>query len=469
VASVVLALIAYAYLGSYSRYMADDYSALRPIQSHGFLGAQMKWYQAWTGRFSYTFLNSLAALLGPSMPRFTPALLLTFWFAAAVWAACQVTICRRRVLLVAGFIIFATLGTAPNVSQSLYWQSAALTHVAPFIPLSLYVGLVGRAASNRHSHFSRKFGLACAGILTFVAGGLADAYIVFQTCGLILAIAATEIFADSHLKSRIRAFLMVGLAGSLVALTILMASPGNSVRQAFFPRQLSSLGIFGVTMFYSLGFIAKLVVTSPIMFVATVALPLLIVLQEFSLSDALRWDRRLCIRLLWMIPAAVLLLIVCCTGASVYAISVMLPERARILLSLIFVCGTLVWSRALAEYLARKLLFISQKGKQTISASATVLLLLLTLSPLISCFSIFTIRDEARRFAADWDRQDSQLKTAKQNAIGDVTVEQIGDFQSRIGKGRSDLHLRTDSGFWINQVTASYYGLKSVRASEAPH
>jgi uncharacterized protein DUF6056 len=173
--------------------------------------------------------------------------------------------------------------------------------------------------------------------------------------------------------------------------------------------------------------------------------------------------------LLWMIPAAVLLLIVCCTGASVYAISVMLPERARILLSLIFICGTLVWSRALAEYLAGKLLSISQKRKQTISASATVLLLLLTLSPLISCFSIFTIRDQARRFAADWDRQDSQLKTAKQNAIGDVTVEQIGDFQSRIGKGRSDLHLRTDSGFWINQVTASYYGLKSVRASEAPH
>ena len=469
VASVFLALIAYVYLGSYSRYMADDYSVLKPIQTHGFIGAQIKWYQAWTGRFSYTFLNSLAALLGPAMPRFTPALLLTLWFAAAVWATCQVTICRRRVLLFAGFIIFATLESAPNLSQSLYWQSAALTHVAPFIPLSLYVGFVGRGWRNRHSYFSRKFSLVCAGILTFVAGGLADAYIVFQTCGLILAIVLAEIFAGAQLKSRIRAFLIVGLAGSLVALAILLASPGNSVRQAFFPKQLSSFGIFGVTILYSLGFIAKLVITRPIIFLATVTLPLLIVLQEFSRSDAQRWDRRLCIRLLWITPAIVLLLIVCCTGASVYAISVMLPERARILLSLIFICGTLVWSRALAEYLAGKLLSISQKGKQTISASATVLLLLLTLSPLISCFSIFTIREQARSFATDWDRQDSQLKTAKQNGIADVTVEQIGDFQSRIGKGPSDLHLRTDSGFWINQVTASYYGLKSVRANEAPH
>jgi hypothetical protein len=470
-ACFILALIAYAYLGSYSRYMADDYSALRPVQTHGFLGAQISWYQAWTGRFSYTFLNSVAALLGPGMPRVTPGLLLALWFAAAVWAIYHLhslsgSISWSRVVLFAGFIIFATLETAPNVSQSLYWQAAALTHVAPFIPLSFYVGLVSRGMSKKHEDFSRKFNLVCAGILTFVAGGLADAYVVFQTCGLILSILAVQIFAGTHVKSRIRAFLVVGLIGSLIAFTVLLASPGNSVRQAFFPKHVSSWNIFGLTIFYSLGFVAKLLLTHPIIVLASVTLPLLIVLREFSLGYAPRWDHRLCIRLLLLIPATVLLLIMCCTGASVYAISVMLPERARILLSLIFICGTVVWSRAAAEYLAGKLLTISWKRKQIISISASLCLLLLTLSPLISSFSILTIREKARSFAADWDRQDSQLRAAKQNGVADVTVQQIGDFQSRIGKGPGDLHLRTDSGFWINQVTASYYGLKSVRASE---
>jgi hypothetical protein len=451
--------------------MADDYAALRPIQSHGFLGAQISWYQAWTGRFSYTFLNSLAALLGPAMPRVVPGLLLTLWFAAAVWASYQIhslsgSISWPRVVLFPAFIIFATLETAPNVSQSLYWQSASLTHVAPFVPLTLFVGLVSQGVSQKPKPSWRKFNLAGAGILTFVAGGLSDAYTVFQTCGLILSIPALEIFAGTHLKSRIRTYLVIGLVGSLLASIILVASPGNSIRQGFFPRQLDGLDILVLTIRYSGGFVAKLVVNHPLIVMASVTLPLLVVLRELSLTDAPRWDPRLCIRLLLLTPVAVILLIMCCTGASVYAISVMLPERARILLSLIVICGIVVWSRAAAEYVAIKLHRIGWNDKQIISIYATILLVCLVMFPLVSGWSIFTIRKQARSFADDWDRQDSQLKTAKENGIADVTVPQTGDFQSRIGKGSSELHLRADSGFWINQVTASYYGLKSVRANE---
>ncbi|HSE19880.1 MAG TPA: DUF6056 family protein [Pyrinomonadaceae bacterium] len=470
-ACFVLALIAYAYLGFYSRYMADDYAALRPIQSHGFFGAQIRWYQAWTGRFSYTFLNSLAALFGPAMPRVVPALLLTLWFAAAVWASYQIhalagSISWPRVFLFPAFIIFATLETAPNVSQSLYWQSASLTHVAPFIPLSLYVGLVSQGVGQRHKPFWCKLNLACAGILTFVAGGLSDAYTVFQSCGLILSILALEIFAGAQLKSSVRPYLVVGLVGSLLALTILVASPGNSIRQGFFPRRLNGFDVLVVTIRYSVGFVGKLVFTNLLIVLVSVTLPLFVVLREFSVTDAPRWDRRVCIRLLLLTPVTVILLIICCTGASVYAISVMLPERARILLSLVVICGIVVWSRAAAEYVAAELHGISREGKQIISISATVLQVCLVISPLVSCFSIFTIREQARSFAADWDRQDARLKAAKQDGVADVTVPQIGDFQSRIGKGPSELHLRADPGFWINQVTATYYGLKSVRANE---
>jgi hypothetical protein len=65
----------------------------------------------------------------------------------------------------------------------------------------------------------------------------------------------------------------------------------------------------------------------------------------------------------------------------------------------------------------------------------------------------------ARGFAADWDKQDSALNTAQRSGVTEVTVPQTGDFQSRIGKGPSDLHLRKDPAFWINRTTAAYYGL----------
>lgn len=465
-ASFVLSLLAYAYLGSFSRYMADDYSISNIVRTQGLVGSQIHWYQAWTGRFSFTFLASVLGLMPPVTPRFVPGLILTLWFLATVWATYRIHSTSGRKswasgVVLAGFLIFATLETTPNVSQSLFWQTGALTYVAPLILLSLYVGLVSRGVSEGHKH---RFYLSCAGIVTFVAGGFSDAYVVLQTCGLLLSTLAVEIFARRDFKSRIRPYLLAGLFGSLVALAIVAAAPGNSIRQAYFPTQFGAWDLLRLTIAYSFRFVAQQVSTQPIIFLSSLVLPLLIVRRDFSRSDNSRWDRRLCFCLLLITPAAVFLLIICGTASAVYAMSVMLPERARILLSFIFVCGTLVWSRAAGEYLAGKMLTANTKVR--VSFAASVVFVSLILSPLISFFSTLGLRDEARTYAADWDRQHSELKTASQNGVTDVTVRQIGDFQFRIGKGPSDLHLRTDPAFWINRATATYYGLRSVRASE---
>ena len=457
-ASFVLPLVAYAYLGSFSRYMGDDYSISNIVRTHGLLGSQIHWYQAWTGRFSFTFVASLLALIGPATPRFIPGLLLTLWFVATVWAIYKVS--WPRAILFGGFLIFATLETAPNVSQSLFWQTGALTYVAPLIALSLYVGLLGGGVHERHKFFN----LLCAGILTFVAGGFSDAYLVLQTFGLILCRVIVDIFAEADFKSRIKPYLLAGLIGSLVALIIVVAAPGNSIRQGYFPNQIGVFNLLVLTIAFSVRFVAKLVLTHPLITLSSLVLPLFIVLRDVSQGDKPTWDRRLCIRLLWITPLAVLVLIMCCSASAIYAMSEMLPERARILLSFVFVCGTLVWSRAAGEYLAGELLPISRNTKNIILVAA---LLLLIVSPVMSFFSTFGVRDEARSFAVDWDRQDSELKTAQQNGIAHVAVRQIGDFQSRIGKGESDLQLRTDHSFWINRATATYYGFKSLRATDA--
>ena len=470
-ALLVLSLIAYAYLGVYSRYMADDYSASRIVRTYGFFGAQISRYQEWSGRFSFTFVDTLLASIGPATPRFIPSLLLTLWFGASIWAAYTLHRLSGGTswaggLLWPGFIIFGTLETAPNVSQSLYWQTGALTYVAPFILLSLYVGVISRSLSAGRRRFSSILNLACAGILPFIAGGFSDAYVVLQSGGLILSLLALEIFATPQLKSRIKPFLIVGLVGSLLALAIVAVAPGNSVRQTYFPKQFAGWRIWAATLQYSTGFIAKLVLTNPIIFLASLLLPFLISVRDVNHSNKPTLDNRLCLRLLLLIPAAVFVLVMCCTGTSVYAISVMLPERAQILLSVVVVCGVVLWSRIAGEYLAANLLTISSTMRRNISMTATILLMLLMFSPLISFFSILGMGDEARSFAADWERQDSALKMAKGSGVTDVIVPQIGDFQSRIGQGPSDLQLRTDPTFWINQRTATYYGLRSVRASD---
>lgn len=460
-AAFSLSLIAYGHVGSYSRYMADDFSALRPVQNLGLLGAQISSYRGWTGRFAFSFVNSIVALLGPTTPRLLPGLLLTLWFAGTAWATYEILLLSDkiswpRVVLFAGFVIFATLETAPNISQSLYWQTGALTYVAPLIPLSLYVAVITRNVRQKHKH---RFFLLCGGILTCVAGAFSDVYVVLQSAGLLLSIIVVELVAEADFKSSIRPFLIAGLVGALLALAIVAAAPGNSIRQAHFTRRLGGWEMLTVTLYDSLRFVAKLVLTHPIIFLAAVSLPSLVKLRNLNYSNEPVWGRRLIL----LIPVVVFVLIVCGAATSVYAISMTLPDRSRILLSVTLICGIMVWSWAVGEYLVAKL---PERSYKSISLAATIALVLLIVPPLISLGSILSIRDGARSFAADWDRQDSELRAAKQNGVNDVVVPQIGDFQSRIGKGPSDLHLRTDAGFWINRTIAMYYGLSSVRANE---
>lgn len=471
-ASFVLVLAAYGYLGWFSRYMADDYTIARLVKQHGLLGAQMSWYLGWTGRFSFTFVASLLGLIGPSTTRVLPALILTLWFVLTAWAIRQIRSLSTRTswtrsALYAALIIWATLETAPNLVQSLYWQPGALTYIAPLVLLSLYVGVLSSATSETDRFLAHRFYLCCSGILTFVAGGFSDVYVVLQSCGLILILIllAFQRFAPAIRARKGKAFLLVGLCGSLLALAIDATAPGNSIRQAYFPQHLGMFAILQLTAMYSLRFFAKLVVTHPIVVVIVLTLPFLLVMRDHSRSVITGWDRQLCIRLLIMIPLAVFVLTACCTAPSFYAMSVMLPERSRILLGLIFACGAVLWSRAAGELLAAALP-IDLGVKRIICMVSTMLLVLTSIHPLVSFVSIFEKRYQARAYAADWDREDSEIRAAKETGVQDVAVEQIGDFQFRLGKGDSDLHLRADPSFWINRETAKYYGLTSIRAKE---
>jgi uncharacterized protein DUF6056 len=407
--------------------------------------------------------------LGPVTPRFIPGLLVTLWFVGTVWASYQLHSLARKVswasvVLYAGFIIVATLEAAPNVAQSLYWQTGALTYVAPLVLLSFYVGVIGAAVRERHNNLSYRLNLLYAGTLTFVAGGFSDAYVVLQSCGLTLCVLVLEIVASEESKSRLRHFLIVGLMGSLVALLIVAVAPGNSIRLTYFAHQFGGLKILKLTTWYSVGFIARQILTHPLLFVVSLTLPLVLGLRDSSQDSKRVWNHRICLWVLLLTPAVVFVIIMCSIALGVYAMSVMLPERARILLSFVLVCGTLVWSSAASEYLIGRLLPQRRQIKK-LSFVANLLGFLLVLFPLTSIVSVVRMREQARSFAVDWDRQDSELKAAKQSGISEVTVPQIGDFQSRIGKGSSDLHLRTDPTFWINRTVARYYGLTSVRAN----
>jgi hypothetical protein len=474
-AAFMLALTAYGYIGLFSRYMADDYNTWRAVNTHGLLGTQIKWYVEWTGRFSFTFTVSLLSLLGARVVRFLPGLLLTLWFVGVAWAVRRVSwrvplkSSDARAFMFAGLIIFATLKTAPNVVQSLYWQAGALSYIAPLILFSFYLGSLSRSVRAATAHAARPPWLVLCGFaaLTFAAGGFSDAYVALQTCGLLLGIIVCARYAPAGLGSRLRISLAAGLVGSLLALTVVVLAPGNGVRQTFYPPPPGLLQILKLSALDLLRFTAEAVHNHPLIFALLLLVSFMTALNE-SVRRAERGDdRHGRAALLVLIPAIVIALGMSCITPAFYGMSVTLPERAQVLLGFTFVCGVVAWGAAAGAHCgAVASPFVSRNAGRVVPFGSFLLLILMIAGPVATCVSTFALRGRARAYAADWDRQDEELRAAKESGASEVTVDQIGDFQTRLGLGRGDLHLRSDPHFWINQSVAKYYGIRSVAARE---
>jgi hypothetical protein len=61
---LTLTLAAHAYIGFFSRYVADDYCTAATVRTAGLLLTQKHFYVSWSGRFSFTLKVSLVELLG---------------------------------------------------------------------------------------------------------------------------------------------------------------------------------------------------------------------------------------------------------------------------------------------------------------------------------------------------------------------------------------------------------------------
>lgn len=62
IATLPLAVL--VYIGTYARYIGDDYSTASIVKTIGFWGSQTYWYKSWTGAYTYTFLTSFVGLFG---------------------------------------------------------------------------------------------------------------------------------------------------------------------------------------------------------------------------------------------------------------------------------------------------------------------------------------------------------------------------------------------------------------------
>src|SRR5262249_53570200 len=130
-AALGLALAVHGLVGAYGRYIADDFCWAGILRTEGFFNAQLHWYMDYSPRYAFTFLVNLTELAGPGIVPALPAAAILVWLIALSWNFAQFGIPTLPAIILAEVAALASLQTAPDLPQSLYWQTGLLTYLLP--------------------------------------------------------------------------------------------------------------------------------------------------------------------------------------------------------------------------------------------------------------------------------------------------------------------------------------------------
>jgi len=131
-------LVVYAYLGTFSRHLADDYCSVDFLRK-SFFRALWTNYTNVSDRFSNFMLITLSEAIDPRLVAVLPALMLALWVIGIAWLLYESSRFNGRawdksiIFALTFLLVFLALLQAPNRFQILYWRSSMATHFAPLV------------------------------------------------------------------------------------------------------------------------------------------------------------------------------------------------------------------------------------------------------------------------------------------------------------------------------------------------
>ena len=153
-------LLVFAYIGTFTRYISDDYYSAASLQEYGYWGAQAYWWKIWTGRYSFIALILFVDLFGIRAYPILPGLSLLLWILSISWAAYQVlsqNSFSRKILIsisLASMIAWISFRSLVQYPEVVFWKTGICNYAVSPILFSLFFGLLynrlQKAASVRY-------------------------------------------------------------------------------------------------------------------------------------------------------------------------------------------------------------------------------------------------------------------------------------------------------------------------------
>lgn len=462
----VAPLLVHIYLGSYSRFLADDFCSAAVARSQGIIGGTLYWYSNWSGRFSASFLDSLFGYLGPAATPYATSLVTTIWFALLA-----LTIFRlirtsepergmRRIIagVMAAMILFTVLKLIPFVGQSLYWGQGMRSVAPPLILATAYVAFVASPPGFLISTKTSFFWLIIAALLTFVAAGFAETHFALQTSAIGFALLVVMITRREAFRTRGFALLVAGLLGSLTAGTIVFVAPGNQFRRGAFPPppgivELLRISFRGLAEFFHLIFSSS---DGRLTLLGLTSCAFILGLGVFHRErQELRAINRRVWALIWLPPVGLVLLLSCWVPMA-YGTSLVLAYRTFIIPMYVLVCLLATWGYLLGQVCYSTYQSVAQRAPAWSRLSLIIILSCFALSAADSSRNMWKHRSVFVGYARAWEEREQMIDNAKAQAIPYAVVRRLHNWAALD-------ELTVDPKIvWLSKCIQDYYGLPVV-------
>lgn len=463
IAALWAAIGVYAYLGSFSRFIADDYCEAARVRNVSPIRAAMDRYNdgAWraANRYSNIMFVGFSEMLGERSIPITIVLMIALWFAGVIWSARE----ARRLagmdwtlsmdLFLGSALVYFSLLMMPSLFQTLYWRSSMMTHFAPLALGSFWLAFLLRQARRSRIAPTAPAILALSAFLTFVLAGFSEPPTTTLLTILLLALPAMWTWDRSPGKiHRLRLAASVFI-GALTGFLTMVFSP--AISNVASDKSPDLARVFLYSFKYAFVFIVDSLRVVPLPLLVVFLSPLLLIWywKQGLDKNAPNPDARS--TLLWMIapPLLAWLLIAAGFAPSVFGQSYPV-ERMRFLARLLIVLTLMLMGLRLGMFLPA----FKPNPALGLRLSMLALVALSALYPLRAAYNLIQSNLPPYRQRAElWDlRHEYILRKAREGATN-MIVPALSGFN---GVKEVD----GDPAHWINACAAEYYGLASIEA-----
>jgi len=457
---MTIALGLFAYLGTFTRYLADDYCETVAVRSGPILQVVIHWYEAASDRFSNLLLIALSESLFPRNVEILPVIMIPFWVLALTWLIFEV---RRAVnlnldwniwadFLLAVALAFFSILQAPNRFQTIYWRSAMATHFAPLVYLTAFAALLlALIRRNENRYPAAWVGFLCL-IIAFFGGGFSEPPDAVLIIAAALALVAVWVGAKGKFRRPALSLLAWTLAGGLLALLVMALSPGNLTRSQVHRPDFVNL-VYNTVLYTGL-FISDTFLSLPLPTLFSIAIPLFLFYGKHAMSSPLSHaGTRTLLIVMIVIPALAFVLIVTGFAPSVYG-QTFPAERAR------FICRLLMTIALMCEGACLGILVGQWKIRRLpiVTVFAMGLFALSALYPLRTAWAVVLNKQPFYTlWSSVWDYRQGRIIAERSKGITEIVTFKMYSLE---GVGE----LEPDPKAWINSCAASYYGVQSISA-----